>query len=217
SIFLGFPDRISPKKYPNPTMDFYKRDIGYIKSIAQCFENYVRNKKTIYINDKIQLFIDPEPQEKELNKKIKELKISFNRKNAKKDLILQTSKKYEKITESMYKAAIKDNNYTGSDIWRFFKNKVEDYCIEDGYRNVLIILTDGYIYHKNSKKRVKNRSSYLTHKYIVNNHISSANFNKKDFGYISSIKNLKNLEVLVLGVNPYKGNLNDEEVIFSYF
>ena len=217
SILLDLSDRINPNLHPNKTMEFYKRDIGYIKSIAQSFEIHIRNKKTRQINDKIQLFIDPEPEEKELNNKIKELKISFDRNNAKRNLILQTSKKYEKITESIYEAAIKDNSYIGSDIWRFFKNKVEDYCVEDGYRNILIILTDGYMYHENSKKRVKNRSTYLTHKYIVNNRISNNTIDKKDFGYISSVDNLDNLEIIVLGVNPNKNSLNEEDVIHSYF
>ncbi|TMM28658.1 hypothetical protein FDT66_13730 [Polaribacter aestuariivivens] len=217
SILLDLSDRINPKLHPNNTMDIYKRDIGYIKSIAQTFEIHVRNKKTRRINDKIQLFIDPEPEEKELNKKIKDLKINFTRSNAKRNSILQTSKKYEKITESIYESAIKDNSYIGSDIWRFFKNKVEDYCVEDGYRNILIILTDGYMYHKNSKKRNGNRSSYLTHNFIKNNRISNVDIPIKDFGYISNVKDLSNLEILVLGINPYEGNLNDEEIIHSYF
>lgn len=217
SILLDLSDRINPNLHPNPTMQIYKRDIGYIKSIAQSFEIHIRNKKTRQINDKIQLFIDPEPEEKELNNKIKELKISFDRNNAKRNLILQTSKKYEKITESIYEVAIKDNSYEGSDIWRFFKNKVEDYCLEDDYRNILIILTDGYVYHENSKKRVRNRSTYLTHKYIVNNRISNYTIDKKDFGYISSVANLDNLEILVLGVNPNESSLNEEDVIHSYF
>lgn len=216
SILLDLSDRIDPNLHPNSSMDLYKRDVGYVKSIAQCFEIHIRNKKTIKINDKIQLFIDPEPEAKELNNKIKKLKIHFNRNNAKIDSILRTSRKYEEITESIYLAALKDNSYIGSDIWRFFKNKVNDYCIEEDYRNILIILTDGYLYHKNSKKRVKNRSTYLTHKYIQNNNISIKNIEKKDFGYISSINKLNNLEVLVLGINPFEDDLNEEEVIHKY-
>ena len=216
SILLDLSDRINPKKYSNSTMEFYERDVAYINSVAQSFEIHIRNKKSIKINDKIQLFIDPEPSEKELNENIKSLKIEFTKDNAKRNLILETSKKYKKITESIYESAIYDNNYVGSDIWRFFKNKAKDYCVEDGYRNILVILTDGYLYHKNSKKKVKNRSTYLTHNYITNNRISKTNIEKKDYGFITSVNNLENLEILVLGINPSKGNLNEEEVIHNY-
>lgn len=217
SILLDLSDRINPKKNKNPTMDFYQRDIGYIKSIAESFEIHVRNKKSIKIDDKIQLFIDPEPSEKKLNEKIKSLKIAFTRNNAKRNLILQTSKNYERVAQSIYESAITDDNYIGSDIWRFFKNKVKDYCIEDGYRNILIILTDGYLYHKNSKKIEKNRSTYLTPNFIANRKIKTNEVVKKDFGFIAPISDLENLEVLVLGINPINGNLNDEEIIHYYF
>lgn len=217
SILLDLSDRIKPKKHPDSTMAFYERDIGYIKSIAESFEIHIRNKRSIKIDDKIQLFIDPEPSEKKLNEKMKSLKISFTRDTAKRDSILQTSKKYEEITKSIYESTIKDNNYIGSDIWRFFKNKLKDYCVEDGYRNILVILTDGYLYHNNSKKRVKNRSTYLTHNFIVNNKIFANDILNKDFGFIVPTKDLENLEILVLGINPYKGNLNDEEIIHTYF
>jgi hypothetical protein len=217
SILLDLSDRIKPKKPLNSSVNIAERDVGYIKSIAECFEIYIRNKRNIKIDDRIQLFIDPEPSDRELNRKIDSLKISFTRDNAKRNLILQTSKKYENVSQSIYHSAIKDNNYVGSDIWRFFKNKVKDYCIEDGYRNILVILTDGYIYHNQSIKILKNRSTYLTHSYIKRNKISENRIKEKDFGFINSSKGLENLEILILGVNPVNGSLNDEEVIHSYF
>jgi len=162
SILLDLSDRINPEKYPDNAMDFYLRDIGYIKSVTQAFEIHLRNKQSIKINDHIRLFLDPEPSDKSLNDKIKKLKISFNRDNATRDYIMQTSKKYDSIVGLIYETAITDNNYVGSDTWRFFKNKIKDYCIENEYRNILIVLTDGYIYHKDTKMKEKKRTTYLT-------------------------------------------------------
>src|SRR5690606_13997404 len=53
SILLDLSDRINPKKYPNPAMEFYERDLGYIHSIAKSFELHLRSKRSIKINDHI--------------------------------------------------------------------------------------------------------------------------------------------------------------------
>ena len=59
---------------------------------------------------------------------------------------------YSKNLENIYQETIETSAWEGSDIWRFFKDDVKDFCIEKDttYRNILIILTDGYLYHKQS-------------------------------------------------------------------
>lgn len=221
SILLDLSDRINPIKYPNPSMEFYLRDIGYINSIAQSFEIHLRNKKSIKINDKLQLFIDPEPSDQNLNEKIKTLKISFTKDNATKSLILKTSKRYDSISKLIYDKAISDNKYVGSNIWSFFKNKVNDYCVENNHRNILIILTDGYIYHKDTKIKELNLTTYLTPENIRDSKLNSSQWNdrftNKNFGFIPATSNLSNLEILVLGVNPDKKNSYEDDVIKAYW
>ncbi len=221
SILLDLSDRISPEKHPNGAMEYYLRDIGYIKSIAEAFEIHLRNKRSIMINDKIQLFLNPEPSDKNLNEKIKNLKISFNKNNATKDLILKTSNKYDSITKLVYESAIAENEYIGSDIWKFFKNKVKDYCIEDDHRNILFILTDGYIYHKDTKRKENNRTTYITpqvlRRFQLNDMNWEAKFTKDDYGFINATDDLSNLEVVVLGINPNKNNQYEEDVLTRYW
>lgn len=221
SILLDLSDRINPDKYPNPSMEYYERDLGYINSIAQAFEIHLRNKRSITINDNIQLFLDPEPLDKSLNEKIKILKMSFTRNNATKESILRTSIEYDSITKLIYESAIKDNNYVGSDTWKFFKNKVKDYCIDNNSRNILVLLTDGYIYHKDTKRKEQNRTTYLTPQSIRNSKLNNKKweerFTEKDYGFIPATTNLSNLEVLVLGINPDKKNQYEEDVIKKYW
>jgi hypothetical protein len=221
SILLDLSDRINPEKFPNPAMDFYLRDIGYVKSIAQSFEIHVRNKKSIKINDNIQLFLDPEPSDKDLNKKIEHLKISFDRGNATRNEILKTSKNYDSITKLIYESAIKDNNYVGSDTWRFMKTKAKDYCVEENHRNILVILTDGYIYHKDTKIKEKNKTSYLTPQNIRASKLTTSNWENKigknNYGFITATENLENLDVLILGINPDKKSPYEEDVIVKYW
>ncbi len=221
SILLDLSDRINPKKYPNSSMEYYLRDLGYVNSIAEAFETHLRNKRSITINDNIQLFLDPEPSDRSLNDKINKLKMSFTRNNATKESIILTSKNYDSITKLIYENAIKDNKYVGSDTWKFFKNKVKDYCIEDNSRNILIILTDGYIYHKDTKRKEHNKTTYLTQQSIRSSKLTDGNwetkFNENDFGFIPATDNLSNLEVLVLGINPDKKNQYEEDVIIKYW
>ncbi|WP_291871041.1 hypothetical protein [Maribacter sp.] len=221
SVLLDLSDRIDPKKFPSLAMEFYQRDVGYLKSIAENFESHIMNKKMIKIDDKIQAFIDPEPSDKTLNDKLNTLKISFDKSNAAKEGILMTCTKYDSISKRIYEVAIEDNNYVGSDTWRFFKNKVNGYCIEDGYRNILIVLTDGYIYHKNTRIKEGNRTTYLTPQDIRNFGLNKSawreKFKAKDFGFVSIDNDLSNLEVLVLGINPDDKNPYEEDVINAYW
>ncbi|MHC9087308.1 hypothetical protein ACXIHB_01210 [Tenacibaculum sp. IMCC1] len=221
SIVLDLSDRINPKKYPEPSMEFYQRDLGYIESVAKTYENHIRGKRTNKINDKIQLFVEPAPSDSELNQKIATLKTQFDKTNATKEEILKTAKKYIEICNNIYETAITDDKYVGSDIRGFFKNKIQDYCVEEGYKNVVVVLTDGYVYHKDNLTREQNRTSYLVPKTIRSFKLNKGNWKEKlqtkDYGFLPLNQNLQNVEVLVLGVNPNKKNPYEEDVIKEYW
>ena len=221
SILLDLSDRINPDKYPDEAMQFYERDLGYINSIANAFEIHLRNKRSIKINDQIQLYIDPEPADSKLNKKLADLKLKFTRDNATKDKILAVTERYDSIPKLIYEASILDDAYVGSDVWRFFKNKVNDFCIEEDHRNILVVLTDGYIYHKNTVLKENGLTSYLTPQTIRGFKLNMSNWEEnieaKNYGFIPANKNLNTLEVLVLGINPDPKNPYEEDVILKYW
>lgn len=221
SILLDLSDRINPIKYPNPTMEYYLRDVGYINSVSEAFTNHLNTKKVRQANDKIQLYFDPEPFNPEINRISKDLKIEINKDNITKESIKEIKDKYANEPLKIYKLAIKDNNYVGSDTWKFFKNKINDYCIEDEYRNILVILTDGYIYFKNSKIKEDNLTTYLTPEMIREGNLNRQNWSEiminQKFGFISANKDLSNLEILVLGINPNNNNPYEEDVIKAYW
>jgi len=166
SILMDLSDRISPEKYPNPTMEYYERDVAYINSIAEAFLFKIGNKRINQIDDQIQVFFEPEPQNREINKISNRLKFSFDKTNVSKEALDRLHNIYQTAPEEIYNLAIADNNYIGSDTWSFFKNKVHDYSIEEGKRNILIILTDGYLFHINNKRKEQNRTTYLTPEYV---------------------------------------------------
>ncbi|MCP9201343.1 hypothetical protein MKO06_15645 [Gramella sp. GC03-9] len=221
SFLLDLSDRIDPNKYPNDAMAYYKRDAAYIKSVAGAFRNHLNSKKIRQINEKIQVFFEPEPSNPEINEISEKLKFNFSRHNISKDLLETFDHNYRTYPTQIYNLAIEDNNYIGSDTWRFFKTNIQDYCVEEGYRNVLVIMTDGYIFHKDTKIKEENRTSYLTPEYIRSVGLNSNNwidrYKENNFGYINLDKDLSNLEILVLGINPDPKNDYEEEVIRKYW
>ena len=202
-------------------MQFYRRDVGYLKSIAKAFSYKTSYKKSRKLDDKIQIYFDPEPSNPQINSLSNSLKVHVTRDNGTMELIESIPTLYEENALKIYKLALKDNKFIGSDLWGFFKNKVNDYCIRVGDRNILILLTDGYIYHEYSKRKEKNLSSYLTPQTIRANKLSHANWKSKieqgNFGFIPIDTDLSNLEVLVLGINPSKKNQYDDEIIKKYW
>ncbi|WP_300687807.1 hypothetical protein [Chryseobacterium sp.] len=224
SILIDLSDRIDPGTNPNPTMQYFQRDTEYIKAIEKGFSSHIKSKKIITYDDQMQVFFNPEPSDPKINDFTKSLKVSFN-KNTPRDYFDSVDKKYSQLPLNIYQSAIKDGKYVGSDIWEFFKNKVNDYCIKQDKRNILFILTDGYMYHENTrfeeKKDNKQRTSYLTTKLIKANNLTASDFKevieKNGYGFVKANEDLSNLEVIVLGINPEKGNPFEEGVIKEYW
>lgn len=206
SLLLDLSDRISPELHPNPTMQIYERDINYIKSVSDAFIDHLSSKKIRQMNDKIQLYFEPEPLNQNINEISSQLKFEITRQNASLDKLEKIKQMYSSIPKEIYSLAIKDDNYVGSDTWSFIKEKVDDYCVDDGYRNILVILSDGYIYHEDGKIKENNMSTYITSKYFVQQGLKGSNWNDKytnqEFGLIPAHSDLSNLEILVLGINP---------------
>ena len=221
SILVDLSDRISLKKNPNPTMEIYQRDLGYIKTISEAFTQHLKSKKMRQIDDKMQLFFNPEPENPEINSISKQLRITVDKNNASKKFLNSINNTYSSKTALIYESAIKDDKYIGSDIWNFFDSKVQDQCIEKEYRNILIILTDGYMFYEGTQIKDGNSSNYLTPQLIKQNGLNTNDWQKKfedkKLGFIKIDTDLSNLEVLVLGINPSKNNPYEEKVIKEYW
>lgn len=216
SFLLDLSDRIDPKKNPG----IYQRDLQYINSVQKAFINHVRGKKMLLLKDQMQVFFNPLPNIPNINQLSEQLKVDFNPKTSKKDF-LNIDKVYTNNPAKIYQSAIKDHNYVGSDIWRFFKSNVQLYCIKPEHRNILVILTDGYIYHKASIMQIGGKSSYITPEFLRSKKLNAAGYQsimkKNNLGFIAFPYNLKELEIIVLGINPSVNNPYEEDVIKQYW
>ncbi|MFC4635495.1 hypothetical protein ACFO3O_16415 [Dokdonia ponticola] len=192
------------------------KDSAYISSLAKVFNTHIKNKKLGLLYDKMQVFFDPIPLDQRINKNAELLKVSYVKGVSKDILMPETLKLYDSIPSQIYdlvRKGSKKNGYPGSDIWRFFKDHVKDYVVENCRRNVLVILTDGYMYYDKTVMKDKNRTSFLTpqslRKLQLNNSSWKEDLEKRNLGFIPATSNLEDLEVLVIGItdqnneNPY--------------
>ena len=218
SILLDLSDRIEDSKIK-------AKDSAYLSSLAKSFINHVKNKKVILLEDRMQLFFNPEPSDEKINDIAEKLRVSFTKETSKSKLE-ETLKLYAEYPSKLYTLAQNDaklvNGYPGSDIWRFFKDNIKDYCIDDCHRNILVILTDGYMFYNKTVMKEKNKTSYLTPRSLkalkLNKSNWEENIDKRQLGFISANKDLNDLEVLVIGItsqnneNPYA-----QDIIEAYW
>lgn len=221
SLLLDLSDRIDTIKYPNASMQYYMRDVGYIETISSTFVNHLKRKKVRTIDDRIALYFEPEPGDQEINTISKNLKFHLTRNNATIPYLDSINAVYSNQPQHIYELALADKKFVGSDTWSFFRNKVKDYTIEEGYKNVLVILTDGYMFHIDNKRKEKNFTTYVTPEDIRNLKLNGPDWENKmkenNIGFLPATNELEDLNVLVLGINPDSKNVYEEDVIKKYW
>ena len=224
TILLDLSDRIEPTKYPS-SPEHFERDIEVVNYFTELFKKDMEEKGAFMAKGKMKVIFSPRPKDSEINNIASQLSIDLsNAKNTKekKQIFDNVTGDFKENLSKIYSKTIETKKYPGSDIWRFFKNDVVDYCIEDdkNYRNILVLITDGYLYHKNSTDIENNRSASLLPRNVKSNGLRNSNWEEKfkneDFGYITTRNDLNNLDILVLEINPSENHKNDEDVIKAY-
>jgi len=221
TILLDLSDRLTASIQPSQK----ERDISIVLNIIEIFKANMESKGAFQSNDKIKIIFHPAPLDASVNNIAKTLTIDLSKmdNNQKKDVFDNIINNFSVGLNEIYDLTLKSKTYPGSDIWRFFKYDATQYCItnDTSYRNILIIITDGYIYHEQSKDKINNRTAYITNTYFktqgfVNNNNWREKFNNNDYGLIFSGQTYENLDILVLEVNPDTSHKNDEDIIRAY-
>ncbi len=230
NILWDLSDRIDPVLNP-ASPPHYERDIEVIKKITSFFKKDMEKRGAYKSKGKIKIFFTPTPSNERINSIAGALSCDLssftgdggNRK--KKEIYDSIEARFFRNANEIYRLTIESNinkkQWDGSDIWRFFKNDVKDYCIDEtsNYRNILVVLTDGYIYHKDSRDKQGNKTAYVLPellKPLRNNPNWQSTFATGNYGLISTRKDLQKLEVLVLEISPSKEYKNDEDILKHY-
>jgi len=222
SILLDLSDRISPQINP----DASKNDIENIKTITAFFKANMEKLGAYKAKGKIKIFFCPPPTNADINSTAEKLMIDCSKMDnrGRKNVFDNITELYTQNLERIYQETIATSTWLGSDIWRFFKDDVKDFCIEKDtvYRNILIILTDGYLYHKQSVYNVANRYTYLLGGGNLNNLSPYRKPNweqlieRNSFGIKKERDDLSDLEVLVLEIKAENPNYKIDEDILSF-
>lgn len=191
TVFIDLSDRIV-KTRDGLRQD--EKDLAVLNTIA----SYVANKaqgKIKHAKDRMKVLFYPAPLDSDINKRAQTLEVDFGS-YTKKDMQKKLQRAHDlaadfnKGLQVIYNNAIKQQNFTGSDIWGFFCSKVNDFCVKDGYRNVLVILTDGYIYDENHMIQQEGQANFIAKGTLA-----------KGITLMPTGQKVENLEVLVLEVN----------------
>ncbi|MBO9572235.1 MAG: hypothetical protein J7497_08520 [Chitinophagaceae bacterium] len=221
TVLLDLSDRIDPQKNPDKP-EHYERDSTLLSYFSDYFLSEMNAKGSYLSKGKMRVIFHPNPQDPNIYKEAAKLNIDLSKMNikSKKNIYDSLKNTVSKSIHYIYSTALNNNTWPGSDIWRFFKNDVKDVAVEtdSNYRNILVIFTDGYIYHSESKDKEGNRYTYILPELfdsykLRNNSKWSDKMDKLDFGLIVKRSDLSDLEVLVLEIAPSSKHKNDEDII----
>lgn len=202
-----------------------ERDIEAIKQILAVMRSHLSAKGTYKSKDKIRVVFSPAPADPNINNLAKKLSVDFSKldNDSKRDAFKSIEGNFTASLSEIYDLTLQSQKWVGSDIWRFFKYDVRELCIERNpdYENILVVITDGYLYHVQSKDRMNNRTAYIPDWHLKKEGLSNnpkweQKFKEQDYGLISINQKLNNLSILMLEVNPVDSQKNDEDIIRAY-
>jgi hypothetical protein len=231
SVLIDLSDRINSKQDARQPVQA-DRDISIINILSAAVRKNVAAHGSFKSKARFNVYFHPEPADKEIRDIAGKLSAAWVSSND------MTTAKQNKITyqalegnfakglNDIYSMAQSTGQYPGSDIWRFMKDEAKIKCIEPdtSYRNILIILTDGYLYYENGKQQQpnSNRYNYIERgtkhfaRFRDGNTLISE-FDQQDFGLMPATSGLKDLEILVLECRPEEAYPQDFDIMQKYW
>lgn len=193
SVYLDLSDRLTRDLTPSQA----DRDTAIINHLVDLFiKHCIDSGKIINSTNHFQVFFYPAPNNSQIAQLARGLNVDLAKAEIKQKKVelIEMKSRFQNNLSLIYSDAISASQWVGSDIWGFFSNgEVDKLCIRKGYRNILVILTDGYLYHIGNK--MKEGEAYS---YVIPQTLAVANSS-----LIVRRNGLQNLEVLMLEVNPY--------------
>lgn len=190
SIYLDLSDRLERQMFPSQK----ERDIEIVNYLTEILKNHAVAQKILPSKDRIKVFFYPTPNDSKIDLLSKDLEMDLGKAQPKekKQMLLEFQEKFATSLTKIYDATLEGKNWIGSDIWGFFKKQIDTYCIREDARNVIVILTDGYLFYAPNKLKDGDNYSYILPQTLSN----------PNSGLIISRQGLENIEVLMLEVNP---------------
>lgn len=201
SVFLDLSDRLDSTCNGGFPVSQMTRDTAIVNAlvdyfVATCVEHKITENKNHF-----QILFHPTPKTSDIASLAANLNIDMSKISTpadKKKRLISMKDDFSRSLSQIYEQTLRDRVWIGSDIWGFFCNKnakVDNLCLRKGYRNIMVILTDGYIYHEDNVQQDGNSYSYV---------LSNLIDNVPDLSLMAPRKGLDSLEVMMLEINPGK-------------
>lgn len=168
TVYLDLSNRLvvapdlQPKAYSQKEHD--------LTIVDQLVDEFVLHSKDtfqyIHSRDIFEVITYPAPKGDDVNSLLSKLKIDCQKSGKKiqdRKLRLLTMKdSIHNTLNTIYDRTIAEQQWPGADIWGFFSNgAARTRCVREGYRNVLVVITDGNIYHQNNHISKGNAHSFI--------------------------------------------------------
>ena len=203
SVYLDLSDRLVKDMTPSQMY----RDTAIINYIVDYFVKQTLGPQILTSQNKMKVFFYPTPNDTEIATLAQGLSVDISSKQGveRRKALDGMHGIFNNNLSQIYRETIEDNNWIGCDVWDFFSSKkVDNLCIKSGFRNIVVILTDGYLYMGNNLISEGNNYSYLSDRTLAKGGklIDRRNGDLRD----------KGLEVLMLEINPTDPQKRDKMV-----
>lgn len=195
TIYIDLSDRIIHSGQPSQV----EKDTAMISYIVNYFVEKTRQfeKGLQESKNAIKVLFFPPPTVASMVKCADELNLDVPKVQEgveRRDKVLNAKATFQKNLEHIYQQAIAENSFIGCDIWGFFSyGKAKQQCVKEGYRNILFILTDGYVYHKDNISQQGDTSTFILPKVLDNPNAALEVVKQNE---------LENLEVAIMEIQP---------------
>lgn len=204
SVYLDLSDRLVRDLTPNQTY----RDTAIINYLMDYFKGQTLGPAILKSENKFKVFFYPTPEDTNISTLAQGLSVDVGSKQGveKRKSLDEMKGVFQSNLSQIYSETLKAKKWVGCDIWDFFSNKkVDNLCVKKGARNIVVILTDGYLFAVNNKIKEGNAYSYISPQTLS---VKGSTLIDRRHGDLKG----KGLEVLMLEVNPYKPAHRDQMV-----
>lgn len=205
SVYLDLSDRLVRSDI---TPDQTYRDTSVVNYLVDYFREQTLGPAILKSENKMKIFFYPTPKDTEICTLANGLSVDIGDKKgvAKRKALDEMKSVFQINLSRIYEETMNEKKWVGCDIWDFFSNKkVDNLCVKNGARNILVILTDGYIFAEYNKIREGNAYSYILPQTLA---VEGSSLIDRRNGDLKG----KGLEVLMLEVNPYQPSHRDKMV-----
>lgn len=222
-VVLDLSDRINPAKNPGQA----EQDLKLLDGLITLFEEKVRKGLYLLSRDRLVFAVAPQSTtyQRELLTVADSLRINMPELNG--GRAERGKPGFDKaragLTEGLsrlYGRAAASEKYVGADIWSFFRDRLDSYVSsEPGVRNVVVVVTDGYINFEREEERGRprkgSRTSYMRVAELRSDSNWERRFDRDNWGLISFGARYREVEVAVAGLRYVQ--LADQPIVERYW